>query len=92
MKRIFLIFGTLGCMLSASAQFVVDYLNGANDYYRKGDYASAVEYYQKYMAGPGAKQLEEYNPYAPQKGKGKNSKNAFDPLEVFGLFLKGGVA
>ena len=82
MKRIFLIFGTLGCMLSASAQFVVDYLNGANDYYRKGDYASAVEYYQKYMAGPGAKQLEEYNPYAPQKGKGKNSKNAFDPLEV----------
>jgi len=82
MKRIILVFGSMACLFSATAQFVVDYLNGANDYYRKGDYASAVEYYEKYLAGPGAKQMEEYNPYAPQKSKSKTSKNAFDPMEV----------
>ncbi len=82
MKRIFLLFGTLSCMLTASAQFVVDYLNGANAYYRKGDYASAIEYYEKYLAGPGAKQMEAYNPYAPQKSKGKSTKDAFDPIEI----------
>jgi OOP family OmpA-OmpF porin len=82
MKRIFLLFGAMSVMLSASAQFVVDYLNGANDYYRKGDYASAVEYYEKYLAGTGADQLEDYNPYAPQKPKSKISKTATNPLEV----------
>ncbi len=82
MKRIFIFLGTLSCMLTASAQFVVDYLNGANAYYRKGDYASAVEYYQKYLAGPGANQQAEYNPYTPQKSNSKTSKNVNDPMEV----------
>ncbi len=62
-------------MLTASAQYVADYLNGANEYYRKGDYASAVEYYQKYLNGPGGAATESFNPYAPQKQKGKKSKD-----------------
>lgn len=69
-------------MLTASAQFVVDYLKGANEYYRKGDYASAVEYFEKYLAGTDEDQQGEYNPYAPQKGKGKTDKDATNPLEV----------
>lgn len=77
-----MLFGTLGCMLTASAQFVVDYLNGANDYYRKGDYASAAEYYEKYLASPAAKKVDSFNPYAPQKQKTKTAKKAFDPSEV----------
>jgi OOP family OmpA-OmpF porin len=82
MKRIFLLFGTVGCMISASAQFVVDYLNGANAYYRKGDFSSAVEYYEKYLSGPGAKEMEDFNPYTPQKSKSKTDKNAVSPLEI----------
>ncbi|MFM7671828.1 MAG: OmpA family protein [Bacteroidota bacterium] len=82
MKKILLFIGTLGCMLTASAQFVVDYLNGANAYYRKGDYASAAEYYEKYLAGPGSKKTDAFNPYAPQKQKAKTAKKAFDPTEV----------
>lgn len=82
MKRIFLLFGMMSLMLTASAQFVVDYLKGANDYYRKGDYASAVEYYEKYLSGTGEDQQGAYNPYSPQKAKGRTNKNATDPMEV----------
>lgn len=81
MKRIFLLLITLGGMLTASAQYVADYLNGANEYYRKGDYASAVEYYEKYLKGTGGSSTESFNPYAPQKQKGKRAKT-FDLIEV----------
>ncbi len=81
MKRTFLLLTMLGGMLVASAQYVADYLDAANTYYRKGDYASAVEYYQKYLNGPGGAATGTFNPYAPQKQKGKKS-NALDVNEV----------
>lgn len=82
MKRTLLLFVTMGCVLTASAQFVVDYLNGANAYYRKGDYASAAEYYEKYLSGPSAKQSDAFSPYTPQKQRGKTAKKVYEPSEV----------
>lgn len=72
----------MSLLLSASAQFVVDYLKGANEFYRKGDYASAADYYEKYLTGTGSDQLDDYNPYVPQTPKSKISKDATNPLEV----------
>ena len=49
MKRI--LFTSVVCLLSVllHAQYVLDYLKAANNYFQKGDYASAAEYYEKYV-------------------------------------------
>ncbi len=57
--------GVLGCsLLAAKAQFTYDYLRAADNYYKKADYYSAAQYYEKYLGAAGQKvKKEEYSPY-----------------------------
>lgn len=50
---------------SLQAQFVYDYLKAADGYYKKGDYASAANYYEKYIETTKKGNKGEYNPYSP---------------------------
>ena len=62
------IYTTIAIFLLANtlhAQFVYDYVKAADNYYNKGDYASAAEYYEKYLAGSKDSGKKEFNPYSP---------------------------
>jgi OmpA-OmpF porin, OOP family len=48
---------------AANAQFVYDYLKAADNYFVKGDYASAAEYYEKYFGRDKNVNDKEFNPY-----------------------------
>ncbi|MDB5193831.1 MAG: flagellar motor protein MotB [Segetibacter sp.] len=43
-------FAVLTSVLSANAQFAYNYLKAANNYFNKGDYYSASQYYEKYIS------------------------------------------
>ena len=58
----------------AEAQFIFDYLKAANSYYQKGDYASAAEYYEKFLDGDKNPPKKEFNPYSPQNASSKSAK------------------
>jgi outer membrane protein OmpA-like peptidoglycan-associated protein len=65
MKKLSIIF-TLFCFtIFAYSQPVYDYLKAADDYYKKGDYYSAAQYYEKYL-GIGKSKIKgnEFDPYA----------------------------
>lgn len=66
MKKIFFFFLFLTAQ-QLSAQFVVDYLKAADDYFAKQDFASAAAYYEKYLDATREGAAGEYNPYAPQR-------------------------
>jgi OOP family OmpA-OmpF porin len=77
MRRFLFIAITTCSLVQAQAQFTVDYLKAADDYYRKGDFYSAAQYYEKYLgAGKGATQAG-YQPYTvtstSRKGTAKGS-------------------
>ena len=57
--------GIIACsLLTARAQFTYDYLRAADNYYKKADYYSAAQYYEKYLGTAGQKlKKEEYSPY-----------------------------
>ncbi|WP_298732396.1 OmpA family protein [uncultured Chitinophaga sp.] len=67
MQKIFLTAAIVFAAMVARAQFTYDYLKAADHYYKKADYNSAAEYYEKYLASrktivrPAA-----YNPYTAQ--------------------------
>ena len=64
MKKLF-VTGLISCSLfAARAQFTYDYLRAADNYYKKADYYSAAQYYEKYL-GTGEQKVrkEEYSPY-----------------------------
>jgi OOP family OmpA-OmpF porin len=73
MKKTILVTAVLSLCMSAAvhAQFVYDYLKAADGYYQKGDYASAAEYYEKYLDGEKGKDTKEFKPYTPQNGSKK---------------------
>lgn len=73
MKKVLLFTIILASCTSLKAQFVYDYLKGADDYYAKGDYASAAEYYEKSI-GKDKDKNGEYNPYTPQNSSKKAVK------------------
>src|SRR5206468_12696788 len=66
MKKIFLSATVILASLMAEAQVSFDYLKAADAYYRKGDYASASVYYEKYLAGAAKKTASSYDPYSIQ--------------------------
>ncbi|BAV04939.1 OmpA family protein [Filimonas lacunae] len=51
------------CGTVAQAQFSSDYRKAADSYFAKGDYASAVEYYEKSLYGK-SKTADGFDPYA----------------------------
>lgn len=67
MQKIFLTVAIIFAVNAARAQFTYDYLKAGDHYYKKADYSSAAEYYEKYLASrktiirPAA-----YNPYTAQ--------------------------
>lgn len=55
-----------GVLSATQAQFVSNYKKAADDYYAKGDYNSAAQYYEKYI-GSQASAQGGYDPYTVQK-------------------------
>jgi len=76
MKKIFVLTAVLFSFASLHAQFVYDYLKAADDYFQKGDYASAAEYYGKYMGGDKTGKDKEFKPYTPQNSSKKTAAAA----------------
>lgn len=64
MKKI-IITGMMVCsVIIINAQFTYDYLRAADNYYKKADYYSAAQYYEKYLGTAGHKEKTSvYNPY-----------------------------
>lgn len=63
---------------NASAQFTYDYLRAADGYFKKGDYYSAAQYYEKYLGNPSGKDRQNgVSPYAVQTS---SSKKASGPV------------
>ena len=78
MKKVLLIAQFALCTGGAlHAQVTYDYLKAADNYYAKGDYYSAAQYYEKYL-GAGKDQINknEYDPYSVQSKTAKASKVA----------------
>jgi OmpA-OmpF porin, OOP family len=75
MKKLFAT-GLISCSLfAARAQFTYDYLRAADNYYKKADYYSAAQYYEKYLGTAAQKvKKEEYSPYTvPSSAVKKNN-------------------
>jgi OOP family OmpA-OmpF porin len=75
MKKIFAT-GIICCsLIAANAQFTYDYLKAADNYYKKADYYSAAQYYEKYLGTASQKlKKEEYSPYTvPSSAVKKNN-------------------
>lgn len=76
LKKILLIAGLSASSILSYAQYAYNYLKAADDYYRKGDYFSAAQYYEKYLNGKTSGGSASYNPYnAAGKPKDKQVKN-----------------
>lgn len=73
MKKIFITASVICLFLSAKAQFTYDYLRAADEYYRKGDYYSAAQYYEKYLSTNGASK-GAYDPYVVKSVSLKEKK------------------
>jgi outer membrane protein OmpA-like peptidoglycan-associated protein len=75
MKKIIAI-GILCCALvTAKAQFTYEYLRAADNYYKKADYYSAAQYYEKYLGVADQKlKKEEYSPYTAASSAVKKNK------------------
>ncbi|WP_158559380.1 OmpA family protein [Deminuibacter soli] len=62
----------IGCVLPASAQYVVDFKRTADIYFEKGDYYTAAQYYEKYLT---ARQINlgssQFLPYTFHQKKAK---------------------
>jgi OmpA-OmpF porin, OOP family len=68
--------GMMCCaLLAAKAQFTYDYLRAADNYYKKADYYSAAQYYEKYL-GTASQPLKEeaYSPYTVPSSAVKKNK------------------
>src|SRR5688572_7488582 len=68
--------GILCCsILAANAQFTYDYLRAADNYYKKADYYSAAQYYEKYLGTADQKmKTAEYSPYTVATTTDKKNK------------------
>lgn len=71
MKKI-LLAALIVSSVTSKAQFTLDYLKAGDDYFRKADYISAAQYYEKYLAGNTKATTAAYNPYVIQKGSKKS--------------------
>lgn len=61
----------------ANAQFAYNYLRAGDDYFRKGDYYSAAQYYEKYLSSNPSAKNEKFDPYTVANGaKEKKPKKA----------------
>lgn len=82
MKKILFTSAALFLAILMHGQFVYDYLKAADNYYKKGDHASAAEYYEKYLNGDPKDAKKEFNPYSAQSGSSKKSVVTTDSREM----------
>ncbi len=75
MKKIIITTSAICFLLSAQAQFTYDYLKAADDYYRKSDYYSAAQYYEKYLETNGIIKGSEFDPYVLKSSLSKEKKD-----------------
>ena len=73
MKKNILLAGALLLMVTLQAQFSQDYLRAADNYFKKGDYYSAAQYYEKYLGVKPGKSGEGYRPYVVQASSKKKT-------------------
>jgi outer membrane protein OmpA-like peptidoglycan-associated protein/tetratricopeptide (TPR) repeat protein len=73
MRKIFFTAGAFFLAFSLHAQFVYDYLKAADNYFQKGDYYSAAQYYEKYFGSDSAKKTDQFNPYVAQSASKKKA-------------------
>ena len=67
MKRIFFTALVVCSCNMLKAQFSYDYMRAADNYYKKGDYYSAAQYYEKWLESNKSKASQaSYNPYVAQ--------------------------
>src|ERR1044072_3051321 len=86
MKKILVILVSFTGSIWARAQFVTDYLKAADTYYRKGDYYSAAQYYEKYLNSKTSKgKPEDYNPYNVKPATDAKSAAPNAHLAVYNL-------
>ena len=88
MKKVMLIAVVLIGATTSRAQFVYDYLRAADNYFKKADYYSAAQYYEKYLnANPVKMRQEEYKPYTVRTttSKKKNSQLSSRQQAVYQL-------
>jgi OmpA-OmpF porin, OOP family len=82
MKKIFLILAVTPAYMMARAQYVADYLKAADNYYKKGDYYSAAQYYEKWLNANKPKTTQaDYSPYAVKSASGASAV-AVGPQQV----------
>ncbi|MBC7887097.1 MAG: OmpA family protein [Ferruginibacter sp.] len=82
MKKTLLSLIVVFSFLFVNAQVVYDYLKAADNYYKNGDYYSAAEYYEKYLAkGKPGSARAGFSPYSAQGGKSKNAKAVLSSRE-----------
>lgn len=60
--------------LQVQAQFTYDYLRAADQYFTKGDYYSATQYYEKYLGLNASKIKRKAAGYSPYTVQSKNQK------------------
>lgn len=86
MKKILVILVSITGSIWARGQFVTDYLKAADTYYKKGDYYSAAQYYEKYLNSKTTKaKPEDYNPYNVKPAAGGKSVTPNAQLAVYNL-------
>lgn len=70
MKKIYLSAALLLSGMMVQAQFTYNYLKAADNYYSKGDYSSASNYYEKYLTAATSKTGgDNYDPYVAESLK-----------------------
>jgi OmpA-OmpF porin, OOP family len=80
MKKIFAAIVFFSCF-SANAQFTYDYLKAADNYFKKADYYSAAQYYEKYLDMNNKGKANGFTPYVVQQGKKSGVKTAVSSRE-----------
>jgi outer membrane protein OmpA-like peptidoglycan-associated protein/tetratricopeptide (TPR) repeat protein len=76
MRKIALTAAVILSLTQVQAQFSYDYLKAADDYFRKGDFYSAAQYYEKFLNTGGKTREQVYRPYTIQS----KSKKATVPV------------
>jgi len=86
MKKIVPVVIFFCCLANLHAQFVYDYLKAADNYFNKKDYASAAEYYEKYLGTDKGKiKKDGYNPYTIQSKSKKQAAVSSKEQAVYNL-------
>lgn len=75
------------CCLLLNAQVANDYLVAADKYFANGDYYSAAQYYEKYLADKGKGNKAGFNPYEVSAGANKKAPKTTSSREqvIFNL-------